>query len=529
MHTAIVETIISRNKFSYLMLGKTSTRLLAEFALGLFLIVFLILITGCNKADESKSKNKDTAIAPATTTVSPVAAKQTPWELPAPPPKSAYDGPLFSLSHNYPKTSIVAPNPAPWQVAIGNKTINTQNADKYVKAVKHYIAKDMKAFLFDYPNWNPDTAQWFNQPWLSKIRDPIHGSYQGSTFPKEMFPQSGLTTAMTTHVFVYYDKVSASSLQSVWGESGMTPVPGINAGGAQFAEGSIIVKPAFTSANGDAWPPMKGAYPWKIWAVDPNSQNSAPVMQTVGLFQFDIIVKDTKSAPDTGWVFATLVYDQRVKGDDWEKMVVLGAMWGNDPTVISPQGCDYLKPKGCPVLAQTWINPAAPLYAKETLGWGGRLSGPNDAAVDITAVVQNEDGSLHPYSGRYAMSSCMACHTSAEYEMKSFLIPAPAQCTEAGDNCTPTFAKCDSAGVCKKVPPSGDADLIYYKTASPEFMRWFQNRLGNVAMDKGAVALDYDMNYAFKALPYWSAATGVDATPNFIESFNNYRGLKHDK
>ena len=86
----------------------------------------------------------------------------------------------------------------------------------------------------------------------------------------------------------------------------------------------------------------------------------------------------------------------------------LGAMWGNDPNVKSPQGCDYLKPGGCPALAQTWINPVAPLYSKETLGWGGRLSGPNDGSVDINAVVQQSNGTLTKYPGRYAMSSCMA-------------------------------------------------------------------------------------------------------------------------
>ena len=49
--------------------------------------------------------------------------------------------------------------------------------------------------------------------------------------------------------------------------------------------------------------------------------------------QFDIIVKDSVAAPKTGWVFSTLVYDLNAPGDAWDKMVPLGAQWGNDPGI----------------------------------------------------------------------------------------------------------------------------------------------------------------------------------------------------
>ena len=56
-------------------------------------------------------------------------------------------------------------------------------------------------------------------------------------------------------------------------------------------------------------------------------------------------------------------------------------------------------------------------------------------------------------------------------------------------------------------------------------MRWFQNRPGNVPQDEGSVALDYDMNYAFKAIPAWVKAIQQEEQMKFIEEFNDYRGL----
>ncbi|MEZ4714124.1 MAG: hypothetical protein R3A44_43470 [Caldilineaceae bacterium] len=152
------------------------------YSIGVFLIVMLIL-SACAMPP---------LLAPA------------PWALPAPPPPGTYSGPLFRLSYDYPTSPVAPPDPAPWQSAIGSGEINTTNADAYVLALKDYIADDMKTFLFDYENWDATAAGWYNLPWLSAIRDPIHGTYVGTTsFPPEMFPLSGLQEPMATHVFVY--------------------------------------------------------------------------------------------------------------------------------------------------------------------------------------------------------------------------------------------------------------------------------------------------------------------------------------
>ncbi len=487
-------------------------------------VLSLALLTSACSPNDSNTNKSDTTESKGDTSTAVQTAAVGPWDLPPPPPN--YNGPLFSLNHDYP-TQAAPPKTPPWQAAINFGKINVDNAAAYTQALKDYIAEDMQTLIYDYANW-PSENGWYNQPWLSQIRDPIRGTYIGSSFPPAMFPVSKLSANMTTHVAVYYDSVAAVSMEKVWGSSGTNPIPGLDAGSAQFPEGGIIIKPAYTTATPAEWAPMDGAYSVQIYAN--NDGSSAKKMMNVQLFQFDIIVKDSQSSPDSQWVFATLVYDKNAPGDsNWEKMIPLGAMWGNDPTVMSPQFCDYLTADGCPALTETWINPVAPVYAKETLGWGGRLSGPNDGAVDIDAVVLAEDGSLSQVAPkRYAMSSCMGCHGSAEYTMKSFLLPSPAACS--GDSCTPTFATCNGDN-CSISKPGPNAELVYYETGTDEFLNWFQDRPGFQPQDPGQIALDYGMNYAFKSLPSWYKNTGQSDQPlNFVEALNNYRGLNpaHD-
>ena len=87
----------------------------------------------------------------------------------------------------------------------------------------------------------------------------------------------------------------------------MTPV--LTAGPQQFAEDGVIVKAAFTTANADVWPVMGGALQWPLYITTnaTTGDHKTPQLDQTSFMQFDLIVKDTKSAPKTGWVFATLV------------------------------------------------------------------------------------------------------------------------------------------------------------------------------------------------------------------------------
>jgi hypothetical protein len=399
------------------------------------------------------------------------------------PPPSAYGGPLFKLSYQYP-SGLPTP-PMPWRAAIRHGQITPQNAAAYTQALKQAVAEDMRVLLTDYASWNPDARGWYNDPWVGVQREAIHGLLVGvNSVDSALFPKSGLAKPFTTYVVTYYNKTAAQTIGKIWGKTAMTPV--LDAASTQYAEGSITVKLAFTTAGPDVWPAMAGAIAWPAM-VSTNAttgQFDKPALHKLYLMQLDIVVKDTLSAPKTGWVFTTLAYDKDAPAGRmgvWDKMVPLGSQWGNDPQANSAQDPNAR-------LFETWVNPKAPLYATETMGWGGRLSGPNDHGVNDISFVENGIRQLARTAGN---SACLSCHGVSQWNtrdpsvgMASFLMPL--------------------------APPVGGAGAPYLNSPPPgsaDWMRWFQNRAGNVPMDAGSVAGDFDLALTFRVLPAWLEAT----------------------
>ncbi len=400
------------------------------------------------------------------------------------PPSSEYNGPLFKLSHDYPAQAPVPP--MPWRAAINNGAITTQNASTYAQALKAAVGKDMRVLIEDYANWNAPQRGWYNEPWLGNMREAIHGMYVGSSvLDKSLFQGSGLTKPITTYVLTYYDKTAAQTLQKIWSKTAMKPL--VTPVTTQFPEGSLIVKAAFITADPTVWPVMEGSKAWPLYITTDATTGDykTPTVVNTYFMQFDIIVKDSKSAPKTGWVFSTLVYDKNAPGKSvWDKMVPLGAQWGNDPQANST------KNPSAPLI-ENWNNPAAPAYGSETLGWGGRLSGPNDGAMNDIAFTANGKQQLVKNAQN---SSCMSCHSSAQWDvknpavgMKSFLLPT-------------------TSNPPKTTGPGGNY-LVSPAPGSPQWLRWFQDRYGNVPMNAGSVAADFDMVLTFKSLPAWYSAT----------------------
>lgn len=435
----------------------------------------------------------------------PFAAPELKMTGPRPTPFASNDGQipphwkgrLFRLSHAYPRHAAPAPADPPWRKAIGDGKITVANAAAYVAALKTYVSADMRVMLLHPDRWNAARRGWYNEPWIGTMREAIHGTYVGSAdFPASLFDGSGLTKAFTTYVLTYYDRRAATSLYRVWGRGGMHP--DLKPGAAQFMEGAVVVKAAFTTANADVWPVMQGTEQWPLYITTnaTTGDHKTPEVDRASLMQFDLIVKDTKSAPQSGWVFATLVYDRNAPGHDvWDKMVPLGAMWGNDPDASAPTD----------TLTENWINPAAPAYAKMTLGWGGRLSGPNDGGRN-DAVIGAATG---PKMANLPASSCMSCHGVAEWPMKSFLLPTTTMPPQVVDN----------------------QYLVMWPPGSSEWMRWFQSRPGTAPQDAGTVAYDYDMVFVFKSLPQWQKATSGRSALMSVQrngkmaAGGNYNGL----
>jgi hypothetical protein len=322
-------------------------------------------------------------------------------------------------------------------------------------------------FFTNNKQWTSAKYGWFNEPWMGSQREAILGSYLGNGNPANMF--KSLKEDEAGYALVLYDSTAAYTVGQIWGKTGQKVNLLNNA--TQFTEGSIVVKLAFSNINYPAWPVMKDAQTFSIYdtIATKENPNTGYQMRKVSFFQMDIIVKDSQTAPKTGWVYSTFVYDMGVKGTFWDKMVPLGAMWGNDPGINSP-----LKPP-YPKLYETVISPTAPPYSTETLGWGGRLSGPNDGAVAQQAV----DIKTGKQYTNLALSSCMSCHSPAQDTFKSFLLPGP-------------------------FPTSNT--LYVYTPGSANWNLWFRDNYGNVPFDSGQVAMDYDMVMAFKSVPAYEAA-----------------------
>ena len=401
-------------------------------------------------------------------------------------PPADYTGPLFRLSYNYP-SGLPAPY-MPWRVAIGNGAITTASAPAYTQALKDSIARDMATLLTDYEDWNAAQRGWYNDPWLGAQREPVHGMLVGiEKVDNTLFPKSGLAKPFTTYVLTYYNRTAAQTLGKIWARNPNAPVLG--GGATQYAEGSITVKLAFTTADPATWPAMEGALAWPMMmtANATTGHNDRPKLDKAYLMQVDIVVKDTQSAPQTGWVFTTLVYDKDTRPGSagvWDQMVPLGAQWGNDP-----QANSALNPGAA--LQETWVNPNAPVYALETLGWGGRLSGPNDHALNDISVA-GEGGRV--LTRNAANSSCLSCHGAAQWNaanpkqgMASFMMPLAAPGEGAAANAGAPYMNSPAPG-------------------SVEWLRWFQNRAGNVPMDSGSIPGDYDLALTFRVLPAWHEA-----------------------
>lgn len=382
------------------------------------------------------------------------------------PSKQQYGDSLFQLSHDYPATVAPVVNPL-WRQALNGQPISASNVFAYMDALKKYVAPRLLPFFTDNKQWNAAKYGWFHEPWMGSQREAILGTYLGNGNPANMFTSLKMDEA--GYVLVLYDSTAAYSVGQVWSQNGTVLNLANNA--AQFKEGSVVVKLAFSNINYPDWPVMKGAQQFDIYdtIATKESPDTGYQLRKVSFFQMDVIVKDSLTSPKTGWVYSTFVYDKDVQGSPWDQMVPLGAMWGNDPDIISPLNPPY------PKLNETVINPKAPAYSKETLGWGGRLSGPNDGAVAQVAF----DRTTGKQYKNLALSSCMSCHLPAQVQLKSFLLPGPF--------------------------PTSDT-LFVFTPGSAQWNLWFKDNYGNVPFDSGQVATDYDMVTAFKSVLAYQAA-----------------------
>ena len=294
-----------------------------------------------------------------------------------------YGGPWFEIADNFP-TEPPDPGDLPW-IDIDFQT----DPDAYLYALRDYSYEGMIEANFR-PQDNP-VRPWFHVPMMNfgnGSRELVHGLTRERTLKG---PELGIKEGVSVRNYAigFYNELGGYTIGQVW-QSDTTP----NIEASQFEEGTMVFKILFTAATCDDFSDpdpciVDGAPEWEI-AVGGGK------LQTVRLLQMDLATRDSRSP--TGWVYGTFAYDtSAVDEDPWLRMRPVGLMWGNDPGATPSNG----QP-----IEQSLISYEAPQYAKDHLGWAGRLNGPVDNPI----------------------SACLSCHGTAQYPVDAALAPFSSSC-----------------------------------------------------------------------------------------------------
>ncbi len=389
------------------------------------------------------------------------------------------------------------PVPPTWAPGAGGGKISADNAMQYMVRLKAFLAADVSGLVNDPVNWSPAKAGWYDMIWTAQGaglpdgridpnsgREAIMGAYTGQILQPFTFKDPQPTVPFQNHAVIYYNDVSAAMLGRLWKDPYEPDLRN-----PQFPEGSIVVKVESATLDPTQWPPLEGSA--KSWVYRPTVQTiedpkityKTPEVVTTYFSQMAVKIKDSIASPETGWVFIAFAYDATSNGATvWDRAVPVGAMWGNDPQFAHTSS--GTNPNGA--LLETWLNPDAPAFTHQTLGWGGRLAGPMDVATRHNVITVS--GKRYQGSNDLAASSCLSCHASAEFPFTENLYPSP-----------------------NKVFPEDGQPFMLYDPGTAEWARWFENRPGTQALSgdgrTGIQALDYDMLLTF-ALATYSAAAG---------------------
>ncbi len=190
---------------------------------------------------------------------------------------------------------------------------------------------------------------------------------------------------------------------------------------SQFLEGTVVAKLLFTEFDPTDIPSLAGSLTWRAAIhADPACRRGPPMAdgsepdkcardkpKDMRLLQLDVAVKDGR-AGKTAWVFGTFVYNGYLgidqspllpAGAPWNRLVPVGLMWGNDPTI---------GPNSYGSIQQTRILSTGVF---QHLGCGGRLNGPIDNPA----------------------SSCLSCHSQAQFPPSQRPL-TPSKCDSAQAN-----------------------------------------------------------------------------------------------
>jgi hypothetical protein len=364
-----------------------------------------------------------------------VAYPQTPFPDAHEDKPNGWTGPVFKLSQDYPVTKPSA-GTLPWK-SIDYKT----KPAEYLGAVLQYCYEGN--IEVDWVGQDNSVRKWYHAPWLhvgNKGREFIHGmTRERSTPARRLHPNQ--TSQFGAYAVGVYNPIAAYTIGRVWKDHD-NPDPSK----AIFPEGSVACKLLFTQATVAQVPYLAGAFEWQANAgASFSSTQRSP--QTVRLLQIDVAVKDSRAAGTTGWVFGTFNYNGNAPGArPWDKMLPVGLMYGNDPTLTPAQYRANNRPQQSIIISPNVMTNQATDW--KGLGWLERLNGPIDNPA----------------------SACLSCHMTAEW-------PRP--------NSTTMFLTSLPFAEVTSTDPL-DPSVVEQK------MRWFRN-IKRKSFDTGNLSLDYSL------------------------------------
>jgi hypothetical protein len=299
------------------------------------------------------------------------------------PPPAGWQGPVFKLSQNYPRSLPSISNP-PWQRF---DFTNPLEAPQYMNAVLNYCMQGNTANDFADVSQNK-VRKWYHAPWLhvgASGREFIHGlTRERPSRVPELGPLH-VTNQIQNWAVGFYNSRGGYTLGRVWADE-QNPDPTK----ARFPVHTVSCKLIFTAAPLEEVPYLEGTLEWE---ADINRASNADPRPKLRLLQLDIAVRDPRADLTTGWVFGTFQYDKDAStaADWWQHLVPVGLMWGNDaPRVLISQ-----PPQ------EQWVNENR--SPQLHLGLRGLLNGPIDNprssctachALGQIATVEDPDPSL---------------------------------------------------------------------------------------------------------------------------------------
>ena len=370
-----------------------------------------------------------------------------------------YSGRVFLLSQDFPDKEPPVDEPVKKILAIDFK----QDWRAYLLAVRKYAFEGNTGHPGGYGNdfflEENKVRRWYHVPWQHygpTGREGYHGLTQEGPIASQMLAPS---QTQTSHAYAvgFYNDLGGYTIGRVWANADR-PDLGFMSKGHGFPVGTVVAKLLFTTLNETQVPYLKNPVTWPAYVYASDADANVPATDTtritapVQLIQMDIMVRDPRADSTGGWVFGNFMYNGALNAQSrWDNLAPVGIMWGNDPTVtVNLSNPTPTETKINPLLKETIINPNKNELPPAHLGWGYRLNGPVDNSL----------------------SSCMSCHSTAEYPVVTAILP---------------FLNTPPVN-----PPAKQGE-----PASAEWMRWFRNVKCATPFDPGqAVSLDYSLQLA---------------------------------